>query len=93
MEQAANRVKSQLEHARVGSQKDQPVIYITHSMGGLITKEMLRKAYQLSKVEQADDSTFEKESSLVSQCAGLVFISVPHKGSPLGTAQFMNMKF
>ncbi len=49
-----------------------PIIFITHSMGGLVIKQMLCNA------------TYSKESSwkrIVEQTQGIVFLSTPHSGS------------
>lgn len=59
----------ELEKANVGKR---PIIWITHSMGGLLVKEML------SQVEQSNES-----KALLDQTRGIVFYSVPHKGSQM----------
>ena len=49
-----------------------PIIFITHSMGGLVVKQMLCNA------------TYSQESSwkrIVEQTQGIVFLSTPHSGS------------
>lgn len=48
-----------------------PIIFITHSMGGLLIKEMLRNA-----------QTFQKKA-VIQQTKGIVFLSTPHTGSHL----------
>ncbi|KAF1783202.1 Alpha/Beta hydrolase fold [Phytophthora cactorum] len=49
-----------------------PVVFITHSMGGLLTKKML-----LLEREQRD------QSGLADSTTGVVFLAVPHFGSDL----------
>ena len=53
-----------------GIGKDRPIIFIAHSMGGLVVK----KAYTLGK----HDRWF---SSLISSVIGIVFLATPHRGS------------
>ncbi|MEH2223374.1 AAA-like domain-containing protein [Nostoc sp.] len=48
-----------------------PIIFIAHSMGGLLVKEMLRNA-----------QTFQK-TAVIKQTKGIVFLSTPHTGSHL----------
>ncbi|XP_075082289.1 uncharacterized protein LOC107779561 isoform X2 [Nicotiana tabacum] len=50
---------------------DRPVVFISHSMGGLVVKQMLYQA----KAEKKDD--------LVKNTIGVVFYSCPHFGSKL----------
>lgn len=60
---------NKLEQAGVGSR---PIIWIGHSMGGLLIKEMLRIANDVPALR-----------TIVKQTKGIVFYSVPHKGSSL----------
>lgn len=53
---------------------ERPIIFVTHSMGGLITKYILT---------HADQSNNPKEKQIATNCAGVVFIAVPHVGSGL----------
>ncbi|NEQ87408.1 MAG: hypothetical protein F6K26_47545, partial [Moorea sp. SIO2I5] len=48
-----------------------PLVFITHSMGGLLVKEMLNSA-----------QTF-KNQSILKQTKGIVFLATPHTGSHL----------
>ncbi|MEQ8971358.1 MAG: TIR domain-containing protein [Coleofasciculus sp. C1-SOL-03] len=48
-----------------------PLIFITHSLGGLVVKAMLRSA-----------QTFGKQS-IIEQTKGIVFLATPHTGSHL----------
>ncbi|GJX77246.1 armadillo-like helical domain-containing protein [Tanacetum coccineum] len=50
---------------------DRPVVFVTHSMGGLVVKEMLHQA------------SAENRGNLVKNTVGVVFYSCPHFGSKL----------
>ncbi|KAK7863632.1 hypothetical protein R5R35_006169 [Gryllus longicercus] len=60
-----------------------PVVWVTHSMGGILVKNMLVKAWESSDPVQRQLTVNSK---------AVVFYSVPHKGSPLAamapTAKF-----
>ncbi|WP_293106165.1 alpha/beta fold hydrolase [Moorena sp. SIOASIH] len=49
---------------------DRPIIFVTHSMGGLLVKQMLRSARD-----------FGKWQAIASRTKGIVFLSTPHSGS------------
>ncbi|WP_365939987.1 tetratricopeptide repeat protein [Moorena sp. SIO3I8] len=51
---------------------DRPIIFVTHSMGGLLVKQMLRSARD-----------FGKWQAIASGTRGIVFLSTPHSGSDL----------
>ncbi|WP_063748442.1 esterase/lipase family protein [Fischerella sp. PCC 9605] len=53
---------------------DRPLIFITHSMGGLLVKQMLRHAYDFGN---------PRWKAIVEQTKGIVFLSTPHSGSDL----------
>jgi pimeloyl-ACP methyl ester carboxylesterase len=53
---------------------DRPIIFITHSMGGLLVKQMLRSARD-----------FGKWQAMASQTKGIVFLSTPHSGSDMAS--------
>ncbi len=53
---------------------DRPIIFITHSMGGLLVKQMLRSARD-----------FGKWSAIASQTRGIVFLSTPHSGADMAS--------
>lgn len=59
-----------LEKAQIGSTR--PVVFITHSMGGLLVKEMLVLAAEGGK------------NHVIKNTAGIVFIAVPHAGGNIG---------
>ncbi|XP_071532518.1 protein SERAC1-like isoform X2 [Panulirus ornatus] len=88
-----------LKTAGVG---ERPIIWITHSMGGLLVKYMLM-ADSKDKVQmdntvaaqgfseetissQNNDSLHISDRNLASQTVATVFFSVPHHGSPLATS-------
>jgi pimeloyl-ACP methyl ester carboxylesterase len=54
--------------------KEKPVVFITHSLGGLLVKEMLRKA---------TDNSVQEGKQLANHIRGVVFLSTPHSGSDL----------
>ena len=51
---------------------ERPIIFITHSMGGLVVKQMLRHAYDYG------NPSWKK---IVEQTKGIVFLSTPHSGA------------
>jgi pimeloyl-ACP methyl ester carboxylesterase len=53
-----------------GLGKERPVLFVAHSMGGLVAK----KAYLLGKQD-------ERFASVVSGVIGIVFLATPHRGS------------
>ncbi|XP_033119502.1 protein SERAC1-like [Anneissia japonica] len=58
-----------LEEAGIGQR---PVIWVTHSMGGLLVKQMLITAWQS-----------KSQRTVASETAGVVFYSTPHQGSAI----------
>jgi hypothetical protein len=52
----------------------QPLFFITHSLGGLVVKQMLRNAV---------DSGNSQWKAIVEKTQGIVFISTPHSGSDI----------
>jgi pimeloyl-ACP methyl ester carboxylesterase len=57
-----------------GIGKEKPVVFITHSLGGLLVKEMLRKA---------TNNSVSEGRQLAEHTKGVVFLSTPHSGSDL----------
>jgi hypothetical protein len=53
---------------------DRPLIFIAHSLGGLLVKQMLR---------HANDFGDPRWKAIVAQTQGIVFLSTPHSGSNL----------
>lgn len=55
---------------------ERPLIFITHSMGGILVKQMLRNA-------QDYGDSYRK--SMVQQTKGIVYIATPHSGAALAS--------
>ncbi|MEQ8383292.1 MAG: alpha/beta fold hydrolase [Coleofasciculus sp. A1-SPW-01] len=53
---------------------ERPVVFITHSLGGLLVKQMLRHAMDFGE---------QRWRTIVEQTKGIVFLSTPHSGSDL----------
>ena len=70
----ADRAKNILDLLDSYDIGDRPIIFITHSMGGLLVKQMLRSARD-----------FGKWSAISSQTKGIVFLSTPHSGSDMAS--------
>ncbi|MEH1947926.1 MAG: hypothetical protein V7K77_13370 [Nostoc sp.] len=66
-DQASNLLES-LQVREIG---ERPVIFVTHSMGGLLVKEVLRTAQNF------------RRQAIIEQTKGIVFLSTPHTGSHL----------
>ena len=52
--------------------RQRPLIFITHSMGALVVKDVIRRA-----------QNFEDKKAILEQTQGIVFLSTPHQGSHL----------
>jgi len=61
-----------LKYLEVNDIGDCPLIFITHSMGGLVVKDLIRTA-----------QNFEDKKAIIEQTQGIVFLSTPHQGSHL----------
>lgn len=68
LQEVSSMLLEKLVAAGIGNR---PVVFVTHSMGGLVVKQMLHKA----KAENIDN--------LVNNTVGVVFYSCPHFGSKL----------
>ena len=68
----ANNVLAELQAAGIGGR---PICWVTHSMGGLLVKKMLRNA----------DSLAAEFRSFSDTTRGVVFIGTPHTGSDLAS--------
>lgn len=68
----ADQLADKLASAGVGRR---PVVFVTHSMGGLVIKEILARGH-------SEDAT-PSQRSLAQATTGVVFYSVPHAGSRL----------
>lgn len=62
-----------LEYLEVNDIGERPIIFVTHSMGGLLVKEMIRTAQNFNK------------QLIIEQTKGIVFLSTPHTGSHLAS--------
>ncbi|XP_045699761.1 protein SERAC1 isoform X2 [Phyllostomus hastatus] len=68
----AFRSKELLRKLRAAGVGDRPMIWVSHSMGGLLVKKMLLEASQKPET-----------SPVVNNTRGIIFYSVPHHGSHL----------
>jgi len=68
----AHNILAQLKAAGIG---DRPICWVTHSMGGVLVKQMLRNA----------DSMGYKFRHIGAAARGVVFIATPHTGTDLAT--------
>lgn len=93
----AGAVVEQLARAGVGTDPKRPVIFVTHSMGGLLVKAVLARGLPTGVREsgvvpqkaasdrraQSAPPVEPQEASLVDSTAGVMFIATPHAGSPI----------
>ena len=63
-----------LNHLSLKGIGKRPLVFVTHSMGGLITKQIL---------DQSDRSNKSEYKLIAENCTGVAFIAVPHDGSGL----------
>ncbi|XP_021666471.2 uncharacterized protein LOC110654698 isoform X1 [Hevea brasiliensis] len=68
LQEVSSKLLEKVVAAGIGNR---PVVFVTHSMGGLVVKQMLHKAKA------------EKINKLVNNTVGIVFYSCPHFGSKL----------
>lgn len=68
------RAKASLETMSSYGIGTRPIVFVGHSLGGLLIKQMLRTAR---------DSTEKPWQQISDQCRGVVFLATPHSGSSL----------
>ncbi|MBB6308881.1 alpha/beta hydrolase [Xanthobacter tagetidis] len=68
------RAKSSLETMSSYGIGNRPIVFVGHSLGGLLIKQMLRTAR---------DSAEKPWQQIADQCRGVFFIATPHSGSGL----------
>ncbi|PRP88380.1 protein SERAC1-like [Planoprotostelium fungivorum] len=78
LQQQSEEIIDKLKMAQVG---ERPVIFVVHSFGGLVTKEMMRYA-----------STHKEYRDLLENTLGIVFFSTPHRDL-IKYAQNVNVLF
>lgn len=57
--------------------RTKPVLFIAHSLGGLVAKQMLRKSCEASS---------SRRKKLCSETLGVVFVGTPHQGAQLASS-------
>ena len=71
-----------LQAERLGAR---PLLFITHSMGGLLVKQMIRHGWDYDNVNW---------KTIIENIKGIVFLSTPHTGSNLSNlVQYFNFLF
>eukprot|EP00189_Rhodosorus_marinus_P013410 CAMPEP_0184738238 /NCGR_PEP_ID=MMETSP0315-20130426/949_1 /TAXON_ID=101924 /ORGANISM="Rhodosorus marinus, Strain UTEX LB 2760" /LENGTH=535 /DNA_ID=CAMNT_0027205881 /DNA_START=66 /DNA_END=1670 /DNA_ORIENTATION=+ len=103
LENQAKRAVSLLRQAGVG---DRPIVFVTHSYGGMIVKEIICKAQENTDATSPPNGVNAEERKgipaeggwerIASQVRGTVFFGTPHRGSPLAgktAGKFMDSTF
>jgi pimeloyl-ACP methyl ester carboxylesterase len=57
--------------------KSKPLLFVTHSFGGLVAKQLLRKSSEASN---------RSRKRICQQTRGIVFVGTPHQGAQLATS-------
>jgi hypothetical protein len=71
LKQRSSQLLNDLIRCKIGHK---PIIWVTHSMGGLLVKQML------TDISESNDSEFK---NILEQTKGIIFYSVPHRGSEM----------
>lgn len=80
-----DRALNMLHALSVNGLGQRPLVFVTHSLGGLLVKEMLRQA------DFRQDETFQ---ALARSTVGIVFIATPHHGSDWGgLVRFISQRY
>lgn len=74
-EQAGSLLNSLLNEVADHGVGENPIIFITHSLGGLVIKQMLNVAYTVNPTPN--------KQAITNQIKGIVFLASPHQGSHL----------
>ncbi|WP_208701278.1 MULTISPECIES: ABC-three component system protein [unclassified Mesorhizobium] len=69
-----DRAKNVIETLASYDFGNRPIVFICHSLGGLLVKQIIRTARE---------STDEDWQNIGEQCLGVIFIATPHSGSSL----------
>lgn len=69
-----DRAKNALETLTVYGFGSRPIVFICHSLGGLLVKQILRTA---------NDSSDDDWKRVAKSCEGIFFLATPHSGSSL----------
>ena len=91
IKQRAIDLIDQLEQANIGQK---PVIWITHSMGGIIVKQMLvhLKELELKNKNKNKTNNNNTYNNLLHNTKGIIFLSSPHLGSDVAK-NILNFNF
>ncbi|KAF2276525.1 uncharacterized protein EI97DRAFT_43060 [Westerdykella ornata] len=58
--------------------RERPIVFVTHSLGGLIVKDALWQSYVHGRTEHV---YFPRKAAIKKHTAGIVFAGTPHRGS------------
>lgn len=92
LRQRASHVMKQLEAANLGAR---PIVWVAHSMGGLLVKQILVLCEEYLGGGEPDNKLPTSRGFLenvLRQTKGIVFYSVPHKGSNLDWIERKNLQ-
>jgi hypothetical protein len=67
---------------------ERPIVFVTHSLGGLIVKAMLRRADEAGPRDAAISSS-DSIARIAQQTRAIVFIATPHCGSSLASLKVL----